>query len=46
MAPANLFHGWLGWLLLALIAGHILMTFVHRRRPGDQDVLRRMIGKR
>lgn len=46
MAPANLFHGWLGWLLLMLIAGHILMTFIHRRRPGDEDVLRRMIGKR
>lgn len=44
MAPANLFHGWLGWLLLATIVGHIVMAIVHRRRPGDEDVLRRMIG--
>lgn len=45
-APANLFHGWLGWLLLVLILGHIVMTIAHRRRPRDEDVLRRMIGKR
>jgi len=45
MAPANLFHGWLGWLLLALIAGHIVMALLHGRRPGDEDVMRRMWGK-
>lgn len=46
MAPANLLHGWLGWLLLALILGHIAMVFVHRRRPQDEDVLARMLGNR
>lgn len=45
-APANLFHGWLGWLLLVLVLGHIVMTVAHRHRSGDADVLRRMIGKR
>lgn len=42
MAPANLLHGNLGWLLLALIVGHAAMAFVHRRQ-GDVDVLARMI---
>lgn len=44
MAPANLFHGWLGWLLLALIAGHIIMALLHGRRAGDEDVMPRMLG--
>ncbi len=44
MAPASLFHGWLGWLLLATIVGHIVMALVHRLRSGDEDVLRRIIG--
>jgi cytochrome b561 len=44
LAPANLLHGNLGWLLLVLIIGHIVMTFVHRRQ-GDVDVLGRMIGR-
>lgn len=43
MLPANLFHGWGGWLLLVLIIGHVLMTLVHRRQ--GQDVLPRMLGK-
>jgi cytochrome b561 len=42
MLPANLFHGWGGWLLLLLIAGHVLMTFAHRRQ--GQDILPRMLG--
>ncbi len=46
MAPANLLHGWLGWLLLVMILGHITMVFVHRRRPSDEDVLKRMLGNR
>jgi cytochrome b561 len=25
----NQWHGFLGWVLFALIAGHILMAFVH-----------------
>lgn len=44
MAPANLFHGWLGWSLLALIAGHIFMALLHGRRAGDKAILRRMLG--
>jgi len=46
MTPANLLHGWLGWLLLVLIIGHIVMVFVHRSRPEDEDVLARMLGNR
>lgn len=30
MAPANLLHGVAGWVLLALIVGHILMVVVHQ----------------
>ena len=43
-APANLVHGTLAWLLLALIAGHILMVIVHRFVWRD-DTLGRMIGR-
>lgn len=46
MTPANTFHGWLGWLLLLLIVGHITMAFLHRRRPEDENVMARMIGGR
>lgn len=42
MAPANLLHGWLGWTLLALTVGHILMAVWHRRRSDQPDVLERM----
>jgi cytochrome b561 len=42
MAPGNLLHSWLGWLLLALIVGHIGMAYWHRRRPDQPDVLKRM----
>jgi len=30
MAPGNALHGLLGWVLLALIAGHIAMVLLHR----------------
>lgn len=30
MAPANASHGLMGWILLALIVGHILMVLVHQ----------------
>lgn len=30
MAPGNALHGLLGWTLLALIAGHIVMVLIHR----------------
>lgn len=46
MTPGNLLHGWLGWLLLLFVVGHIVMAVFHRRRPEDEDVLARMIGNR
>jgi cytochrome b561 len=42
--PANAVHGTLGWLLLALIVGHVAMVFVHRFVWRD-DTLGRMIGR-
>ena len=44
MAPANMLHGNLGWVLLLLIIGHVAMVFVHRLIWKD-DVLQRMIGR-
>ncbi len=41
----NNFHGLLGWILFALIIGHILMTIKHRMAGGAEDVLPRMLGK-
>lgn len=43
-APADFLHGNLAWLLLALVAGHIFMVFVHRYWLGE-DVLSRMTGR-
>lgn len=43
--PANVLHSWLGWLLLAMVAGHIMMARAHRR-SGDVNVLERMASKR
>ncbi len=40
----NMAHGKLGWLLFALVAGHIAMVVVHRIQ--GHDVLYRMIGRR
>ena len=37
-------HGRTAWLLLALIAGHILMTVIHQRR--GEKILQRMVGRR
>ncbi|MFD4836543.1 cytochrome b [Achromobacter sp. NPDC058515] len=34
----NTWHGLLGWTLLALAAGHVVMAFVHRK-PDGQPVL-------
>lgn len=42
VAAGNLFHGGLGWTLLALILGHVAMAFWHRRQPTGGDVLARM----
>ncbi|MCE8026869.1 MULTISPECIES: cytochrome b [Halomonadaceae] len=41
VAAGSLLHGELGWLLLALIVGHVAMVFWHRRH--GQDVLGRML---
>ncbi len=42
--PANLFHGWAGWLLLLMIVGHIVMVARHRKAADQTDVLPRMWG--
>ncbi len=41
VAPAHLLHGPAGWALLALVAGHIVMVFVHKHL-WQEDVLGRM----
>ena len=40
----NMAHGKFGWLLFALVVGHIVMVVVHRIQ--GHDVLYRMIGRR
>ncbi|MFB2593428.1 cytochrome b [Paracoccus sp. p4-l81] len=40
----NTLHGTLGWVLAALIAGHVVMVVIHHRILRD-DTLRRMAGK-
>ena len=40
--PADVFHYWLGFLLLLFVTGHIAMAFLHRR-AGKADVLARML---
>lgn len=42
VAPGNLLHGFLGWLLFLLIAGHVFMVFWHKVLPEHPDVLPRM----
>lgn len=44
-APGNALHGLLGWALLAVIMGHILMAFIHHFALRD-DTLRHMTGRR
>lgn len=44
-APGNALHGLLGWVLLAVIAGHVLMALVHHFALGD-DTLRYMTGRK
>ena len=43
--PANLLHGVLGWVLLVMIIGHVGMALLHRKQPGQLNVLPRMWGK-
>lgn len=38
----NLLHGSLAWTLLALIVGHIVMAFWHRKKSSETDVIPRM----
>ncbi len=40
----SLLHGELGWVLLAMIIGHVGMAILHRKQ-GQTDVLPRMLGK-
>jgi len=42
MAPANAVHGILGWLLLLLILGHVVMALLHHFKMKD-GTLRRMV---
>ncbi|ERS91885.1 cytochrome b [Halomonas sp. PBN3] len=44
-AVGGIFHGLLGWALLALIVGHVAMALLHRRMAGE-DVLVRMLPRR
>lgn len=44
-APANLLHGTLAWLLLALIVGHVAMALVHHFAWRD-GTLGLMLGRR
>lgn len=44
MAPGNAAHGVLGWLLLALVIGHVVMVIVHQRVWRD-GTLQKMAGK-
>ncbi len=41
----SLLHGELGWLLLALTLGHIVMSYWHRRTTAKTNVMPRMWGK-
>ncbi len=43
MTNAGNLHGELGWTLMGLIVGHIIMVIVHRKSKTDVDVLPRMI---
>lgn len=45
MAPANAAHGLLGWTLLALVAGHIVMALAHAYL-WREDTLTRMLRGR
>ena len=44
-APGNAFHGLLGWVLLAVIIGHVLMAMLHHFALRD-NTLRHMTGHR
>ncbi|TCQ75940.1 cytochrome b561 [Ochrobactrum sp. BH3] len=44
-APGNALHGLLGWVLLAVIVGHVLMALVHHFALRD-NTLRHMTGHR
>ena len=40
------FHSTLGWILLVLIVGHIVMAIWHRKSDNQQDIIPRMWGKK
>jgi len=41
VALGDLLHHWLAFTLLAVLAGHVAMAFLHRRLQGE-NVLSRM----
>jgi len=41
----GLLHGELGWLLLALTIGHVIMSYWHKRTGSNKNVMPRMWGK-
>jgi len=45
IAVGNALHGWLGWLLLALVVGHVAMVGVHQYIWRDQAAAP-MLGRR
>src|SRR5690606_14502485 len=44
-APGSALHGLLGWVLLAVIVGHVVMAFIHHFALRD-DTLRYMTGRK
>ncbi len=44
IAPADLLHGWLAWLLLVVVIGHVAAALVHRFAWRD-GVFARMAGR-
>jgi len=44
-APGSALHGLLGWVLLAVIVGHVMMAFIHHFALRD-DTLRYMTGRK
>ena len=35
-------HGLLGWVLFVLVVGHVIMSFIHKKSPSKENVIKRM----
>ena len=35
-------HGLLGWVLFLLVVGHVIMSFIHKKSPSKENVIKRM----